>query len=179
MKTYRWRKTAQRSSESGQALVFLVLALSIVFLGAAALSVEMSNLWFHRQAALNAADAACTAGAMDLLVDAQGGATGHQGFVNGAAFNCSVGSTAAPCQYAAKNGYTSNNTTPGSLVRVSFPTTVPGVPTALIPPAGIAPTAFMRVDVTDNVQTYFSGMLSGQRSQTVRSFAVCGVVLAD
>ena len=33
MKTYGWRKTAQRSSESGQALVFLVLALSITFLG--------------------------------------------------------------------------------------------------------------------------------------------------
>ena len=108
MKTYRWRKTAQRSSESGQALVFLVLALSITFLGAAALSVDMSNLWFHRQAAQNAADAACTAGAMDLLVDAQGGATGHQGFVNGTAFNCTAGSAAIPCQYAAKNGYNSS-----------------------------------------------------------------------
>src|ERR1700681_767250 len=105
----RWGKNS-RSSESGQALVFLVLALALVFLGAGALSVDMSNLWFHRQAAQNAADAACTAGAMDLLVDAQGGATGHQGFVNGTAFNCSVGSTATPCQYAAKNGYTSNNT---------------------------------------------------------------------
>src|SRR6266436_3736692 len=113
MKTYRWRKTAQRSSESGQALVFLGLALSLTFLGAAALSVDMSNLWFHRQAAQNAADAACTAGAMDLLVDDEAAATGHQGFVNGTAFNCTAGSAAIPCQYAAKNGYTSNNTTPG------------------------------------------------------------------
>jgi hypothetical protein len=179
MMTYRRRKTARHCSESGQALVFLVLALSIFFLAAGALSVDMSNLWFHRQAAQNAADAACTAGAMDLLVDAQGGATGHQGFVNGAAFNCSVGSTAAPCQYAAKNGYTSNNASPGSLVSVSFPTSVTGVPTSALAPTTLVPTAFMRVDVTDNVQTYFSGMLSGQRSQTVRSFAVCGVVLAQ
>jgi len=179
MTTYHQRKTARNRSESGQALVFMVLALSVFLLGAGALCVDMSNLWFHRQAAQNAADAACTAGAMDLLVDAQGGATGHQGFVNGAAFNCSVGSTAAPCQYAAKNGYTSNNTSPGSLVSVSFPGAVTGVPASSLAPASLVPTAFMRVDVTDNVQTFFSGLLSGQKSQTVRSFAVCGVVLAQ
>src|SRR6202162_950442 len=101
----RWRKNRVRPNESGQALVFLVLALGLVFVGAGALSVDMSNLWFHRQAAQNAADAACTAGAMDLLVGAQGGATGHQGFVAGTAFACSAASTAAPCQYAGKNGY--------------------------------------------------------------------------
>ena len=176
MVTNRWRKTGSRANESGQALMFLVLALGLVFLGAGALSVDMSNLWFHRQAAQNAADAACTAGAMDLLVDAQGGATGHQGFVNGTAFNCSTGSTAAPCQYAAKNGYNSDVT--GNLVSVSFPATVPGVPPSAIPPAGIAPTTFVRVDVTDNIPTYFSGLLSGSRTQTLRAFAVCGVVLA-
>jgi hypothetical protein len=178
MTTYHQRKTARNHSESGQALVFMVLALSVFLLGAGALCVDMSNLWFHRQAAQNAADAACTAGAMDLLVDAQGGATGHQGFVTGAAFNCSVGSTAAPCQYAAMNGYTSNNTSPGSLVSVTFPGAVTGVPAGSLAPASLIPTAFMRVDVTDNVQTFFSGLLSGNQTQTVRAFAACGVVLA-
>src|SRR6185312_4191791 len=104
---YRRQRTARHGNESGQALVFMVLALSIFLLGAGALCVDMSNLWFHRQAAQNAADAACTAGAMDLLVGAQGGATGHQGFVTGTAFNC-TGSSAIPCQYAAKNGYGSD-----------------------------------------------------------------------
>ena len=178
MKSYHRRKAARYSSESGQALVFLVLALGLVLLGAGAICVDMSHLWFHRQAAQNAADAACTAGAMDLLVDAQGGATGHQGFVNGTAFNCTVSSTAAPCQYAAKNGFTSNNASPGSLVSVTFPASVAGVPTGTVPPASLAPTTFMRVDVTDNVQTFFSGILSGNRTQTVRAFAACGVVLA-
>jgi hypothetical protein len=174
----RWRKAGRSQGESGQALVFMVLALALVLLGAGAICVDMSNLWFHRQAAQNAADAACTAGAMDLLVDAQALQTGHQGFTNGTAFSCTTGSTAAPCQYAAKNGYNSNNASPGNLVSVSFPASVAGVPTAAIPPAGIAPNAFMRVDVTDNVQTFFSGLLSGTRTQTVRSFAVCGLVLA-
>jgi hypothetical protein len=176
MNRNRWRKTARQRAESGQALAFLVLALAIVFLGAGAFSVDMSNLWFHRQAAQNAADATCVAGAMDLLVGAQGGATGHQGFAAGSAFNCSAGSTWPICQYAAKNGYTSDGT--GNLVSVSFPASVTGVPTGTVPPSGLAPTSFMRVDITDNVQTYFSGMLSGNRNQTVRAFAACGLVLA-
>ncbi len=175
----RGRTAGRNHRESGQALVFLVLALGLVFVAAGALSVDMSNLWFHRQAAQNAADAACTAGAMDLLVDAQGLATGHQGFVNGTGFNCTTTSTASPCKYAAMNGYNSNNTSPGNLVSVSFPSTVTGVPSAAIPPSGIAPNAFMRVDVTDNIQTYFSGLLSGSRNQTLRAFAVCGIVLAQ
>ena len=173
--TYRRQRTARHRNESGQALVFLVLALSIFLLGAGALCVDMSNLWFHRQAAQNAADAACTAGAMDLLVGAQGGATGHQGFVTGTAFNCTAGSTAAPCQYAAKNGY---NSSTGNLVSVSFPATVSGVPTSSIAPSSLIPTAFMGVLVTDNVQTFFSGMLSGNRTQAVRAYSACGVVLA-
>jgi hypothetical protein len=112
---------------------------------------------------------------MDLLVGAQGGATGHQGFVTGTAFNCTAGSTAAPCQYAAKNGYDSGT---GNLVSVSFPATVSGVPTSSIAPSSLIPTAFMGVLVTDNVQTFFSGMLSGNRTQAVRAYSACGVVLA-
>jgi hypothetical protein len=155
--------------------VFLVLALAIAFLGAGAFSVDMSNLWFHRQAAQNAADATCVAGAMDLLVGAQGGATGRQGFTTGTGFSCSAGSTWPICQYAAKNGY---NSSAGNQVSVSFPTSVAGVPTGSIPPSGLATTDFMRVDITDNVQTYFSGLVSGNKTQTVRAFAVCGLVLA-
>src|SRR5438046_1264840 len=108
----RWSQSKKQTSrsESGQAILFILLALGIVLLGAVAFSVDMGNLWFHRQAAQTAADAACTAGVMDLLVDAQGGATGHQGFTNGTSFRCTAGSTASPCQYATLNGYDSNGT---------------------------------------------------------------------
>jgi len=173
MRSKGWMKKSSSCGESGQALVFLVLALSIVFLGAGALSVDMSNLWFHRQSAQNAADAVCTAGAMDLLVDAQGGATGHQGFTNGTAFTCASGSTWPLCQYAAKNGYGGANQ-----VSVNFPTTVANVPTGSLVPSGLAPTQFISVVVTDNVQTYFSGILTGNSTQPVRASATCGLVLA-
>src|SRR5260370_41358036 len=81
MKTNRnWRRRGHRSGEAGQAILFVLLAMGIFLLGALCFAFDMSNMWFHRQAAQTAADAACAAGAMAILVDAEGGATTHQGF---------------------------------------------------------------------------------------------------
>jgi hypothetical protein len=173
-----FRKRSHRASEAGQAMLFFVLVLAIFLLGAVCLAFDFSNMWFHRQAAQSAADAACTAGAMDLLVDAQGGATGHQGFTPGTNFDCSSSGnpTASVCQYALKNGYDSANSTPGNLVSVSFPPGVSGIST---PPASMAPTPFIRVDVLEHVQTFFLGLLSGSRTKDVRAFATCGLELAS
>jgi hypothetical protein len=178
MMTMPWkRRSTVASGESGQALLLFILILGLFLLGALCFAVDLTNLWFHRQAAQTAADSACTAGAMDLLVGAQGGATGHQGFTTGTAFDCSTPSTAAypVCKYANFNGYDSSNTTPGNLVSVSFPGAPPGV---TAPPAGIAPTAFIRVDVLDRTRTFFAGLLNGATSRDVRAFATCGVILA-
>ncbi|HZR31864.1 MAG TPA: pilus assembly protein TadG-related protein [Terriglobales bacterium] len=171
------RRNASASKEAGQALLLFILILGLFLLGALCFAVDLTNLWFHRQAAQTAADAACTAGAMDLLAAAQGAATGHQGFTTGTAFDCSSVSTSAypVCKYANFNGYDSANTTPGNLVSVSFPSTPPGV---TAPPSAIAPTAFIRVDVLDRTQTFFAGLLNGNTTRDVRAFATCGVVLA-
>src|SRR5262247_2435100 len=98
MRTANWKlkRRTHRRGEAGQAMLLYILALATFLLGALLFAFDLSNMWFHRQAAQSAADAACAAGAMDLLVDAQGGATGHQGFVNGTGFNCTVGHAAAP-----------------------------------------------------------------------------------
>jgi hypothetical protein len=166
------RRRSNRSKEAGQATLFLVLALGSFLVGALCFAIDMSNMWFHRQAAQTAADAACTAGAMDLLVDSQGGGTGNQGFTAGTAYSCKASSTDSVCKYAALNGYNSNNTSPGNAVNVSFPTSVIGV---TAPPSGIAPNPFIRVDVVDHVQTFFLGLFSGGVSKDVRAFATCGV----
>src|SRR5438876_4915639 len=100
-----FRKTTSKSGESGQSILLVVLVLGIVLLGAVAFSVDMGNMWFHRQSAQTAADAACTAGAMDLLVDATNGITTQGGFTAGTDFDCSGATGVAPCQYAALNGY--------------------------------------------------------------------------
>ena len=167
-------KRLGRSRECGQALLFLVLALGLFLLAAVSFSVDLGNLWWHRQRAQNAADAACTATAMDLLVDAQSAATGHQGFVLGQAHNCSLGDAAVPCKYASYNGYNSNTT--NNLVSVSWPTSVPSVAASAIPAAAVVPNPFVRIDVLDHVPTYFIGLFSGRRTQDVRNVAVCGAL---
>jgi hypothetical protein len=185
MSINHWRKTSRQPKEAGQAILFVLLAMGFVLLGAVAFSVDLGNLWFHRQSAQTAADAACTAGAMDLLIDNTNSVTTQGGFTAGAAFDCSVHPTYAPCKYAAFNGYNSNisagSTSQGNNVYVSFPAAVTGVPagSASFPPAALAPHPFIRVDVLDNAQTYFSGLLSGKQVQPVRALAVCGTVLAQ
>ena len=161
--------------DSGQAVVFVLMALGIFLFGVAALGVDFANLWFHRQSAQTAADAACTAGAMDMLTDYNTGVASKGGFTPGTDFVCASGSTIAPCKYAALNGYASGDTTPGSKVSVSFPTSsaVPGLDSSVIPPASMAASAFIRVDVLEHVQTFLAALLTGQRSLDVRSFAVC------
>src|SRR5438067_1292304 len=162
MKTnqWKWKRRHHRTGESGQAMLFYILVLGIFLLGALCFAFDLSNMWFHRQAAQSAADASCAAGAMDILVDAQGGATGKQGFTLGTAYTCTTASTDAVCSYAAKNGYNSNTLTPGNEVSVSFPTNAAnGAPPGVaIPPSSVAGAyPFIRVDIIDHVQTFFAG----------------------
>src|SRR5438552_8190894 len=65
-----------RHRDSGQVGLFIVAVLGMFLVGFVGFGVEMTNWWFHRQAAQGAADAACIAGAMDMLVQAGGSASG-------------------------------------------------------------------------------------------------------
>ncbi|MBZ5561757.1 MAG: hypothetical protein LAP13_04990 [Acidobacteriia bacterium] len=170
------RTLSRLPSDAGQTMIYVVLALGIFLLGAVGFGVDFANFWFHRQAAQGAADAACTAGVMDMLVSANTG-TPRGGFTPGTPFDCLSATSAAPCQYAALNGYDGGNTYPGNQVLGNFvPTSsVPGIDPAAIP--GLSPNS-LRVDVIDHVQTFFSGMLSGNHTQDVHVRATCAVLEA-
>jgi Putative Flp pilus-assembly TadE/G-like len=175
-------KTHQElASERGQAMVFVLLALGLFLVAAAAFAVDIANLWFHRQTAQNAADAACAAGSMDILAASQGASTANQGFTIGTAFDCSTLSGATPCEYAALNGYDGKNSVPGNQVKISFPSSDSNVNnvTPPMPPSGMTSYPFIRVDVVDHVQTFFSGLLTGNQTQDVRAFSVCGALLTQ
>ncbi len=172
-------KLYKRTGENGQTITVVVLVLGLFLLGALGLAVDFSQLWFHRQIAQAAADATCTAGAMDLLVNAQGGSMG--GFPVGsppAAFLCSSAASAATCKYAKLNGYNGTGRVAGEAsndVRISFPGSVPGVTP---PPATLAPTPFIRVNVFDRARVIFAGMLMGSRTVDVAATATCGLLQA-
>src|SRR5579883_1912077 len=170
------RQPGRFSSESGQASVFVVLALGLFLLGAIGGAVDIANLWFHRQAAQTAADAACTAGAMDMLAQAEGSPS--YSWITGKTSDCKGTTNVAPCQYAALNGYDGSGLiaqTPSNKVALSYPASVSGVTT---PPAGLAPTPFLQVNITDRVKVFFLGMLSGNKTMDVGAKAVCGLVQA-
>jgi hypothetical protein len=148
-----------------------VLALAIFLLGFVGFAVDMTNLWFHRQMAQGAADAACQAGVMNLLIP-----TPTQGFDPQYDIpNCGGQPAATPCAYARLNGYDSVH---GNQVSVAFAprVTVPGVTP---PPTSDAPYPFIRVDVADDVPLTFSSLITGGRTQLVRASAWCGLVYSE
>lgn len=187
MKTYSssFRMTqAGRQRESGQVMLFALLGLGIFLIGAMAFAIDLSNLWFQRQAAQTAADAVCTAGAMDMLVGATNGTMPTQAnFTPGPTntYDCNSASPLpSPCSYGTLNGFNSSvahgSTTLGNNVYIDFPSAVPGV---TAPPAAITANPFIRATVTNNMPTFFAGMLKGLSTQKIRAVSLCGVVEAQ
>ena len=187
------RKRTLKRSESGQATVFVMLTMGIFLLGAMAFAIDLGNMWFNRQSAQTAADAACTAGVMDLLVDATNGLTGLGNFTAGTnpkTINCfttfpNTSSTApSPCVYAALNGFSSSvdqgSTSFGSNVTVDFPDpTNAAYQHFNFAPSKVAPTSLMRVTIANNIPTFFAGLLRGRRTQSVGATSICGVINAN
>src|SRR5262249_12726523 len=156
------------------------------------IAVDFTNLWFHRQIAQNAADAACGAAAMDMLklANLPGSSppvvtAAHLNPPN--AFTCSstditdrVNSKVA-CWYAAVNGYTSPgltaNTEGNSVVGV-YPDLsacpngagcpVPGYspPTAALPGAW-ANNSVIEISVVERVKVAFLGFFGGGKTRDV------------
>ncbi len=168
------------SAEGGQTTILVILVLGLVLLGALGLGIDFSNAHYHRQWAQAAADSACVAGAMDLLVNAQGNSLG--GFPAGsppAKFTCAEAPTSAVCQYAQLNGYDGSGRVAGrasSDVLITFPGAVTGV---TAPPASLAPTPFIRVNVLDRMSLGFAGLLMGRTSMDVAATATCGLQQAN
>ncbi|HKW17730.1 MAG TPA: pilus assembly protein TadG-related protein [Terriglobales bacterium] len=177
--------------ERGQAAVFLVLALGLFLIGGVGFIVDGANLWFHHQSAQTAADAACTAGAMDLLSQVAGVTPPTTPWIptsdDGSLFHCSGttgGSTSnssfPPCAYANLNGYSGSASQD---VLVSFPvlSVVTACPTA--PPFSqtacaaddLAATPYMQVEVHDSVPTTFMRLVGAAASSTVPARSRCGL----
>jgi hypothetical protein len=190
----RHRFGVSSSDESGQTMIFVVVGLAVVLLAIVGFAVDYGNVWFRRQHAQSAADAACTAAVMDMLNNVSLGTTSTTGgFTQGTDFDCTSGSTKAPCQYAAFNGYSSAglvNNSESDLVQVTFPTSLDGNPIPVcpspippgmkvcVPPASMTTNPFVKVRVTSRLKATFFGMLSAANTVDVPAQASCGLVLA-
>jgi hypothetical protein len=160
------------SGEQGQAAVSLVLILGLISFALMGFAVDLTNMWFHRQAERSAADAACEAGAMDILAGQSGMSTTGQGFTVGTASNCVETPAATMCTYANANGYNGSGLSASAAsnsVAWTFPSSVSNVQSA-------TGNSYMKVAISENVRTYFMSLVTTTKYQTLNASCTCGVV---
>ncbi len=164
--------------ESGQASILLVLIVGMFRNASLGVAVDLSSMWLQRQAAQTAADAACVAGAMDMLYLQDATITTSPGFTAGAASDCSSSGSAAICRYAAFNGFAATTSasswgasTPAGAVAVNW--TFPGSVAGATASTGVT-YPFLRVVVQQKAATWFVSML-GIKSMTVGASCTCGL----
>jgi hypothetical protein len=168
-------RQASMPPDAGQSVLSVALIMFFFLLGMLGFAVDLTNIWFHRQAAQAAADAACQAGALDMLAETGGESLPKMGFTPGTASNCVDSSSATMCWYANQNGYNGKGLTssaPSNSVSWTFPASVAGVT------AGAGSYPFMIVSIAENVQTYLMGLVSGKNYLTVNVSSTCGVAQA-
>ncbi len=170
------RPTRRSTESSGQASVYLILLLAIVLLSVMAFSVDLTNLWFHRQQAQTAADAACQAGALDMLAVANGKTPPAMNFtanVGDGGSDCVQRPNATICLYARFNGFDGSSgitaNAPSKSVSWTFPGSVAGV---TAPSVSVAP--YLKVVAVENVKTWFMG-LAGTRYVRTAAACTCGL----
>jgi hypothetical protein len=167
--------SSQRThSQRGQTFLIIAVFIGVFLLAVMGLATDYAQIWAHRQAAQGAADAACQAGAADLLLDFEDSSstysTANAAWI-GTAYNCSTNTSSSPCKYAAQNGYT------GSNVSVTFPSSLPNAPA--IPSTYGITTPYIQVTITDPVPMYFTKLVSSTTTVSTTVKAGCGIVVVN
>jgi hypothetical protein len=158
-------------NDSGQLLslwLTAIMATTSVFMGTA---YDMSNAWVHKQWADAAAEASCTAGAMDMQYAANAGTqttpVPAMNFLTSTSGDCAGNASSPMCYYARLNGYSSSGVAANSSsndVTWNLSATTPAnvTPSAAIV-SGLTPNgvpAYLNVSVTENVPVTFMGIFA-------------------
>jgi len=187
------RRTLNRSTQNrpilkkGQAIVLVLVALSLFLIAGLGLAIDASHLYAQRQMAQAAADAAARAAIMSVFGKTNSGPSNPitnrcpanvSGFCKNdfgpANFVCDGSNpNITPCFFAAQNGFSAAN---GDTVDVTFPTSVPGVTLSpsWTPGPGASPAA-VQVTVFRNVNTTLMRLL-GPASSKIAAQATAGIV---
>ncbi|HVJ07456.1 MAG TPA: pilus assembly protein TadG-related protein [Acidisarcina sp.] len=160
------RNQAVGHGEEGQAVILVVLAMSIFLLAAVGLGVDGAHIYAQRQMAQTAADAAAQAGIMSIFDSTNN--SGAAAFPT-STFTCGTTDAKTPCAYANLNGFGSSTS---DTVTIDFPpdTAAPGVAFS----AGY-PVNLIRATVQRNVDTTLMRLL-GATATTVKATAMAGIV---
>jgi Flp pilus assembly protein TadG len=153
----------------GQAIVVMVVAMSLLLVGVLGFAIDGGEMYAQRQLAQAAADAAAQAGMMSILdgTNATSAFTFGIGAAPIASYTCTTTDGRTPCVYARNNGFggTSSDT-----VTLSYPTTVSGVSLA----AGNVPA--LKVTIQRNVSTSFVRFIGGPATFSITNKAISAMV---
>ena len=153
----------------GQAVILVVVAMSILLIGALGLAIDGGQMYAQRQMAQAAADASAQAGIMSIF-DGTNGTSGHP-FGTGtppiASSVCTTTDGRTPCVYARNNGF---GGTSADTVTLSFPATVSGVTLS----SGNVPAFAVKVQRT--LKTGLIRFIGAGATSTITAKATAGLV---
>jgi hypothetical protein len=157
--------------QDGQAVILVVVAMSILLIGALGLAIDGGQMYAHRQMAQAAADAAAQAGIMNIL-DGTNATSAHP-FGTGtppiASSTCTTADGRTPCVYARDNGF---GGTAADTVTLSFPATVSGVALSSATVPALA------VTVQRTLKTGLIRFVGAGATVTITAKATAGLVAA-
>jgi len=162
------RSDIHSGGEGGQAVILLVVAMSVFLIGAVGLAIDGGQMYAQRQMAQTAADAAAQAGIMSIFRGTN--LTAPSPFANSgtspAPYVCTMTDGIAPCVFARDNGF---GGTAADTVTLSYPQTVPGV--------NLSPATVPAVTVTVT-RTLKMGLMQflGAATSSITAKATAGLV---
>ena len=157
----------KNTRESGQAILLLVLGMSIFLLGAVGFAIDGSHLYAERQMAQAAADAAAQAGILSIFNGTNLTTSTHYFSTTTGEHTCGT-SAPTPCYYAETlNGFSSGSDT------VTYEPN-PGV---TVPGLSSDPVNLLRVKVQRNVDTTLMRFL-GPSTATIAASGTAAIVTA-
>jgi len=153
---------------SGQAVILMVVGMSIFMFGALGLAIDGGQMFAQRQMAQAAADAAAGAGIMSILKGTN--ATSTYTFATGtpplASYVCTTTDGRTPCVYARDNGF---GATTADTVTLSYPATVSGVTLMSVTVPALT------VTVQRTLQTGLIRFVGGPATSTISAKATTGI----
>jgi Flp pilus assembly protein TadG len=162
-------RVKKRRTESGQAVLLVILAMGTFLLGAVGLAVDGSHLYAQRQMAQAAADAAAQAGIMSIFDDTNTFGSAHFFSTSGTpnVHTCGTGSAGTPCYYAQTlNGFN------GTGDRVTYE---PNPASVSVPDLSSDPINRLTVTVQRSVPTTLIRML-GPTASTISATGTAAIV---
>jgi hypothetical protein len=155
-------------ARNGQAILLMVVAMSLLLIGVVGFGMDGGQLYAQRQMAQTAADAAAQAGIMSILngTNATSTYTFGTGSTPIASYVCTTTDGRTPCVYARNNGF---GGTSSDIVTLIYPSSISG--TTL---SSISVPAF-EVTVQRTLQTGLIRYIRGPATTTVSAKAISGI----